>query len=63
MSTFDDAFDANGKLSRSVCGCGQHWSVEEHNKALTLRCETPEVEIGNFSRPVTRQQAVHSVAE
>ena len=41
MSTFDDAFDANHKLSRSVCGCGQHWSVEEHNKALTLRCETP----------------------
>ncbi|MGZ3664874.1 MAG: radical SAM protein [Ktedonobacterales bacterium] len=29
----------------------------------TLRRETPEVEIGNFSRPIKRQQAVHSVAE
>lgn len=29
----------------------------------TLRRETPEVEIGNFSRPVKRQQAVQSVAE
>ena len=29
----------------------------------TLRRETPEVEIGNFSRPITRQQAVQSAAE
>src|SRR6266849_1234715 len=42
MSTFDDAFDADRKLSRSGCGCGQHRSVEEHERAaLTLRCEAP----------------------
>lgn len=29
----------------------------------TLRRETPEVEIGNFSRPFKRQQALQSVAE
>ncbi len=42
MSTFDDAFDADRKLSRSGCGCGQHRSMEEHDRAaLTLRCEAP----------------------
>ena len=41
MSTFDDAFDADRKLSRPGCGCGQHRSVDEHNQALTLRCEAP----------------------
>src|SRR5260370_2181836 len=42
MSTFDDAFDADRKLSRSGCGCGQHRSMEEHDRAAsTLRCEAP----------------------
>jgi nitrate/nitrite transport system substrate-binding protein len=42
MSTFDDAFDADRKLSRSGCGCGQHRSMEEHDRAaLKLRCEAP----------------------
>ena len=42
MSTFDDVFDADRKLSRSGCGCGRHRSVDEHNQAvLTLRCEAP----------------------
>ena len=40
MSTFDDAFDADRKLSRSGCVCGQHGSAAEHDQAaLTLRCE------------------------
>jgi nitrate/nitrite transport system substrate-binding protein len=40
MLTFDDAFDADRKLSRSGCGCGQHRSMEEHDRAApTLRCE------------------------
>src|ERR1700716_3633125 len=40
MSTFDDPFDADRKLSRSSCICGQHRSADEHDQAaLTLRCE------------------------
>src|SRR5512146_1368208 len=40
MSTFDDAFDADRKLSRTGCVCGQHGSAAEHDRAaLTLRCE------------------------
>ncbi|MDO9061624.1 MAG: ABC transporter substrate-binding protein, partial [Bradyrhizobium sp.] len=40
MSTFDDPFDADRKLSRSGCACGQHASAAEHEQAgLTLRCE------------------------
>src|SRR6202047_4079788 len=40
MSTFDDPFDADRKLSRSGCACGQHRSAAEHDHAaLTLRCE------------------------
>src|SRR3982074_857479 len=40
MSTFDDPFDADRKLSRSGCVCGQHRSPGEHDQAaLTLRCE------------------------
>ena len=40
MSTFDDPFDADRKLSRSGCVCGQHGSAAEHEQAaLTLRCE------------------------
>ncbi len=42
MSTFDDAFDAGRKLSRSGCACGRHRSVDEHvQAALSLRCEAP----------------------
>src|SRR5512146_2568237 len=40
MSTFDDSFDADRKLSRTGCVCGQHGSAAEHDRAaLTLRCE------------------------
>src|ERR1700716_3171384 len=40
MSTFDDPFNADRKLSRSGCVCGQHWSADEHDQAtLMLRCE------------------------
>ena len=40
MSTFDDPFDADRKLSRSGCVCGRHGSTAEHEQAaLTLRCE------------------------
>src|SRR6202166_4698341 len=40
MSTFDDPFDADRKLSRSGCACGQHGSPAEHEQAaLALRCE------------------------
>src|SRR5712671_5667482 len=40
MSTFDDPFDADRRLSRSGCVCGQHRSADEHDQAaLTLRCE------------------------
>src|ERR1700704_3998740 len=40
MSTFDDPFDADRKLSRSGCVCGQHRSAAEHDHAtLMLRCE------------------------
>src|SRR5882762_11187426 len=42
MSTFDDPFDADRKLSRSACGCGRHRSVAEHDRAaVRLRCEAP----------------------
>jgi nitrate/nitrite transport system substrate-binding protein len=42
MSTFDNAFDADRKLSRSGCGCGQHRSMEDHDRAaLTMRREAP----------------------
>ncbi|MDO9563426.1 MAG: ABC transporter substrate-binding protein, partial [Bradyrhizobium sp.] len=45
MSTFDDAFDADRKLSRSGCVCGQHGSTAEHEQAaLTLRCEPAPTE-------------------
>src|ERR1700681_2342128 len=40
MSTFDDPFDADRKLSRSGCVCDQHRSAAEHDHATqTLRCE------------------------
>src|ERR1700680_3667339 len=40
MSTFDDPFDADRKLARSGCACGQHRSADEHERAaLALRCE------------------------
>src|SRR5260221_13263484 len=40
MSTFDDPFNADRKLSRSGCVCGQHRSADEHDQAaLALRCE------------------------
>src|SRR4051812_32536437 len=40
MSTFDDPFDADRRLSRSGCACGQHGSSDEHERAaLKLRCE------------------------
>ena len=40
MSTFDDPFDADRKLSRSGCVCGQHRSAAEHDHATpTLKCE------------------------
>src|SRR5450432_1253013 len=40
MSTFDNPFDADRKLSRSGCACGQHRSAAEHDHAaLTLKCE------------------------
>src|SRR6202165_2400068 len=40
MSTFDDPFDADRKLSRSGCVCGQHGSAAEHDSAApALRCE------------------------
>src|ERR1700731_2250332 len=40
MSTFDDPFDADRKLSRSGCVCGRHGSAAEHDSAaLALRCE------------------------
>src|SRR6202521_1201229 len=40
MSTFDDPFNADRKLSRTGCVCGQHRSADEHDRAaLTLRCE------------------------
>src|ERR1700730_19395781 len=40
MSTFDDPFDADPKLSRSGCVCGRHGSAAEHDSAaLALRCE------------------------
>ena len=40
MSTFDDAFDADRKLSRTGCVCGQHGSAAEHDRATpALRCE------------------------
>ena len=45
MSTFDDPFDADRKLSRSGCVCGQHGSAAEHESAaLTLRCEPTATE-------------------
>ena len=38
MSTFDDPFDADRRLSG--CVCGQHGSASEHDQAaLTLRCD------------------------
>ena len=40
MSTFDDPFDADRKLSRLGCVCGQHGSAAEHDAAApALRCE------------------------
>src|ERR1700759_4263790 len=40
MSTFDDPFDADRKLSRAVCAFGQHRSEAEHAQAtLAMRCE------------------------
>src|ERR1700681_3301137 len=45
MSTFDNPFDADRKLSRSGCACGQHRSAAEHDHAiLTLRCEPAPTE-------------------
>jgi len=39
MSTFDDPFDPDRALSRSVCVCGRHRSAAEHERALAPRCE------------------------
>ena len=40
MSTFDDPFDADRKLSRGACACGRHGSAAEHEAAAQmLRCE------------------------
>src|SRR5258705_8699513 len=39
MPTFDDPFNADRKLSRSGCVCGQHRSADEHDEAApTVRC-------------------------
>src|SRR5467141_1263895 len=39
MSTFDDPFNADRRLSRTGCVCGQHRSADEHDQAApTLRC-------------------------
>jgi nitrate/nitrite transport system substrate-binding protein len=38
MSTFDDPFNADRRLSRSGCVCGRHGSANEHDQA-GLRCE------------------------
>src|SRR3984957_5006222 len=45
MSTFDDPFDANARLSRSGCACGRHRSADEHDRAeMSLRCEPAPTE-------------------
>lgn len=45
MSTFDNPFDAEQKLSSKGCACGQHRSQDEHNRAaLQFRCEDIESE-------------------
>src|SRR5258708_15886672 len=42
MSTFDDPFDADRKLSRWAGGWGRHRSGAEHDRAaVRLRCEAP----------------------
>ncbi len=45
MSTFDDPFNADRKLSRSGCVCGQHLSADEHDRQTpALRCEPVQSE-------------------
>jgi nitrate/nitrite transport system substrate-binding protein len=49
MSTFDDPFDADRKLSRSGCDCGRHGSAAEHEQAaLALRCEPVPTEEARY---------------
>ena len=59
MSTFDDPFDADRKLSRSGCVCGQHGSSAEHeHAALTLRCEPAQSDEQRYEGVVA--SAVHA---
>ena len=37
MSTFDNPFDPNRRLSSFGCSCGQHASDAEHDAALRLQ--------------------------
>src|ERR1700722_4523659 len=49
MSTFDDPFDADRKLTRSGCACGRHGSAAEHEQAtLALRCEPVPTEEARY---------------
>src|SRR5580704_7000933 len=49
MSTFDDPFDADRKLSSSGCACGRHGSAAEHEQAaLALRCEPVATEEARY---------------
>src|SRR5216684_8320133 len=53
MSTFDDPFDADRKLSRSGCVCGQHGSAAEHDSAaLMMRCEPVETDAQRYESVV-----------
>ena len=42
MSTFDNPFDPNRRLSSFGCACGRHTSEAEHEAALQLQAETPQ---------------------
>ncbi|MGL4264014.1 MAG: twin-arginine translocation signal domain-containing protein, partial [Afipia sp.] len=42
MSTFDNPFDPNRRLSSFGCACGQHSSDAEHNAALQFQTVTSQ---------------------
>jgi nitrate/nitrite transport system substrate-binding protein len=44
MSTFDNPFDAQRRLNRLGCSCGQHVSQSEHDRDAQLQCAAVESE-------------------
>ena len=48
MSTFDNPFDPQRRLSRSGCNCGRHDSQAEHDRASQFQCAAVESEDARY---------------